>query len=604
MKYLKNKKNTKRHNGLILVAVLAIIAVGAFVTAEENDSNVGAVSGTTDTQKIDALVKSILEGTGSPENADADDAKTTPKRAILMEDSEILEAVEIVGDIAEGVAIQELTFNKEMTIADALRFLALKFKKNIIPSPGVDGMLTVTKLYNVSFEQALKAIIGPNEYEKSEDGKFIRIYTPEEYTGNISRMMHKVIPLNYITAAEAGILVKPVLSAAGAIAKTSAALLDTEPGEGGDTLAGKDYIVVQDYPEVLDKVEQIIADIDVAPQQILLEVTILEATLTETTQFGIDWDVLGINVGGTIDIGDSGVQQTGLAPTAITSGLSIGIVQDHVRVLIEALETMTDTTVLANPKILALNKQAGRLLIGDEDGYKTTTQISDSGADIQEISFLKSGTILEFRPFICDNGYIRMEIYPEQSDGSVSALGLPSKSTTSIQSNVMVKDGKTIVIGGLFKEKTNLSRNQIPILGDLPFVGDAFRGTDDTSTRVELIVLITPHIISDPEQTDGDDRMADIQRIRYGARRTLIWMSRARISEDRYKKAVEYYQDGDLGSAMSQLNSAWTIKRTFLDADRLKDRIIKETQPQNVDRIEWIMLDHLERELSEKWLRQ
>ena len=171
MKYLKNKKNNKKHNGLILLSLMAVIAIGAFVTAEENDSNAKAA----DTDKIDALVRSILEGTGSPgdaEKAAAEKAKNTPKRAILMDDNEILKAVEIVGDIAEGVAIQELTFNKEMTIADALRFLALKFKKNIIPSPGVDGMITVTKLYNVSFEQALEAMIGNNEYEISEDGKY------------------------------------------------------------------------------------------------------------------------------------------------------------------------------------------------------------------------------------------------------------------------------------------------------------------------------------------------------------------------------------------------------------------------------------------------
>jgi type II secretory pathway component GspD/PulD (secretin) len=514
-----------------------------------------------------------------------------------MDDDEILESVEIVGDVSDGVAIQEITFNKEMTIADALRFLALKFKKNIVPSPKVDGMITVTKLYNVSFEDALKAIIGNNKFEI--DGDFIRIYTPAEYTGDTSRMIHEVITLHYITATEAQALVTPVLSVAGGIAATSPAMLDTEPGEGGDSLVIRDALVIQDYPEVIKKAREIIADVDIAPQQILLEVTILEATLNEKTEFGVDWDILGVDLSGTI--GDDGVRQTGLSD--IDGGLSVGIVQDHVRVLIEALETITDTTVLAHPKILALNKQAGRLLIGREDGYQTVSQIAEDGSTIQEISFLESGTKLEFRPFICDNGYIRMEIKPEQSEGTVAA-GLPSKSTTTIQSNVMVKDGKTIVIGGLFKEKTTLNRKQIPILGDLPIVGDAFKGTDDESIRVELIVLITPHIISDPEQTNGDDRMADVQRIRYGARKDLIWMSRARISEDRYKTAVEYYQGGNMTAAMSQLNSAWTIKRTFLDADRLKDRIVKETQPENVDRIEWIMLDNLERAESEKWLRQ
>src|SRR5205807_117789 len=98
-----------------------------------------------------------------------------------------------------------------------------------------------------------------------------------------------------------------------------------------------------------------------------------------------------------------------------------------------------------------------------------------------------------------DNGYIRLEIHPEDSSGSVDPTGVPSKSVTEVTTNVMVKDGNTIVIGGLFRESTNRNRTQVPGLGSLPGVGPAFRQQTDTTTREEVIVLLTPHIVKDDQ---------------------------------------------------------------------------------------------------------
>ena len=501
--------------------------------------------------------------------------------------------------VLSGQSIQTISFKKDMPIKDALRMMAQMYQKNIVPSAKVDGIVTVSYLYDVSFEEALQAILGTHKYEMK--GNFIKVYTNEEFMADKSRFEHAIIPLYYINAAEAQKLATPLLSEFGQIGVTSPALLDTEPGRGGDSLAIGDRLVVSDYPENIAKIHEVLADVDVAPLQVLIEVTVLEAKLTETTKFGIDFDTLNSTV---TTIGDEGVSQVGLA-TQGGSGLNVGILNNNLRVFISALETVTDTTLLANPKILALNKQAGKLIIGKQDGYYSARSSSTEG-DVttnQQIEFLESGTVLQFRPFIGKDGLIRLELRPEQSDGSVDGQGLPNKTTTEVMTNIMVRDGKTIVIGGLFQEKTILGKSQVPLLGDLPILGELFSSKNDQSIRTELIVLITPHIINDPEQADGADRMNDAQRLAYQARKNITWMSRARMDEGRYASAVKYYREGDNDAALAELNSPFNIQRNYLEEARLRDRILSEQLGQS-DGLERVMLRNLEKEESSKWLRK
>ncbi len=509
-------------------------------------------------------------------------------------------------------SLQTITFKKDMGIKDALRMLAQMYQKNIVPSAKVDGMVTVTNLYDVTFEEALKSVLGTHRYEIK--GNFVQVFTMEEFKADKSRLENAIIELFYINADEAKKLAEPLLSDMGKIGITTPAIKDMEAGKGGDSLAIRDMLTVSDYPENVKAIKETIAQVDKQPPQVLIEVTVLEAELTETTQFGIDFKYLDLDMFDSDDIdpgnglldglGDSGIAQSGFNTPG--TGLNIGIINDNVSVFITALESITDTTTLANPKILALNKQAGVVMIGDRKGYITTSNIGAEGAT-QQVEFLEGGTRLAFRPFVCDNGLIRMEINPKQSTPDVKVEGafvLPSEKTTEVTTNVMVRDGKTIVIGGLFKEKTTLTHSQTPLLGDLPIIGYLFKGINDKSERVELIVLLTPHIITEPEQADGTLREQDVERLAWNARHNLTWMSRARIDEERYAKAVKLYNDGDKAGAMAELNSPFAIERNYLDPARLKERIIRETQPGEVDQIERIMLRKLEKEESGKWMRK
>ncbi len=491
---------------------------------------------------------------------------------------------EAVEQIQPGPAIQSLSFKKDMSIRDALRFLSAKYQKNIVPSAGVDGVVTVTSLYDVTFEQALQAILGYG-FKYDEDGNFIRVYTAEEFKKvkeDPDRMEQRVFTLYYVNSTEMRKLIAPALSASAIVAASTAAMQDTKAGDGGDSLAMHDTLVVYDFPEKLKRVAKMIDDIDVRPPAILIEVTILEAQLKDITEFGIDFSTVGFvafAAGAT-----EGIQTRGFASASaggsgsVTTGLSAAISIDDVTAFVRALESITDTTVLANPKIIALNKQAGHILIGSEDGYITTSQVSADGA-VQQVEFLESGTTLKFRPFVCKNGYIRMEINPEQSTGTVEVSGdfvLPSKDTTQVMTNIMVKDGKTIVIGGLFKDDVSQAHSQVPVLGDLPIVGAAFRQVKDTVTRKELIILITPHIIEDPEEISDGKQAKEVCEIVEGAKKSLNIINRTRIYEERLGIAKQYFEDGYYQAALAELEAILKQRPNYPDAQRLLDKVLEK----------------------------
>jgi type II secretory pathway component GspD/PulD (secretin) len=523
----------------------------------------------------------------APEPQDAAPADEEPVQAVLS-----------------GQSIQTISFKKDMPIKDALRMLAQMYQKNIVPSAKVDGIVTVSYLYDVSFEEALQAILGTHKYEVK--GNFIKVYTNEEFMQDKSRFEYVTIPLYYINAEEAKKLATPLLSEFGQLGATSPAKLDTQPGSGGDSLAISDRLVVSDYPENIQKIRQMLTDVDIKPAQVLIEVTVMKAELEENLEYGIDWNsVDGIQVNKSTQ--QSGLMQDGFAGAVGeggVKGLTVGITIDNLVAHIRALEGITDVTIMANPKILALNKQAGKLIIGRQDGYRSLTNLSDGGNQTQQVEFLESGTVLEFRPFIGRDGLIRMEIRPEQSTGVITD-GLPKKTTTEVITNVMVKDGQTIVLGGLFQEETNLTRNQTPLLGEIPILGELFKQVGDKSKRTELVVLITPHIIHDPEDANGAERLEDVYRLAYNARKDIHWMSRSRYAEERYNRAVREYSAGNYAAALAELNGPYAITpRNHLDAIRLRERILRETQPNQADSLERVMLKKIEKEESGKWLRR
>jgi type IV pilus assembly protein PilQ len=630
--------------GLVLV-VMAAIAVGQVEQAPVAEAVAEESIVAADVGEAKADVGESATAAGEPCQPSALSAKVETGAEKLSADAKI----------------PSISFKKDMRIQDAIQFLAARYQKNIVPSAKVDGMVTVTNLYNVTFEQALSAILGSN-FKYEQEGDFIRVYTADEFKKikeDTDRMTYKVFTLYYITAEEAKKLLKPVLSSISKVESSSSAEKSISSGSasgggagsgggssgssigssGGDSMALNDVIVVYDYPENLARAAEVIKALDIRPKQVLVEATILSATLTEGMKLGVDWNLLagvgltgsaattdlvsnGSSTGdlisrgesattpigqiGTFDVRHDGtpIETSGFA-TPGQNGLRFGIRSGNVSAFITALETVTDLTILANPKILAVNKQEGSVQIGKTLGYRGSSSIGQGGIVTQgEVQFLPTGTVLVFRPYIGNDGYIRMDIYPKDSTAELNADKVPDETTTQLKTNVIVKDGETIVIGGLFRDSVKTVRNQVPLLGDLPFVGALFRGTEDVTGRQEVIVLLTPHIVNEPADTGGKARADDIQRKRFGAKDAMQEIDRAKMAEDHYANAVRFYIEGDNESAMKEAGLALKLRPTYLEAIRLKERILSQTDPDEAKKLERIVLENIDREAAPNWQRK
>jgi type IV pilus assembly protein PilQ len=493
----------------------------------------------------------------------------------------------------------------DASLVQVLRMLSLQSQRNIIASKEVHGTVTAN-LYDVTIKEALDAILRANGYAYREQGNFIYVYSAKELAElekSERKMQTEVFQLYYTPAANAVNMIKPVLSAESQTSFTTPASSGLESGTkdlGGSSHAGEDMLVITDYPDNLEKVRKILKEIDRRPQQILIEATILRASLSEDNSLGVDFTVLGgVDFNALSAVNETTTTGTGLnqaltgsimesgkagaindrgfvAGRAGGGGLNIGVVKNNVGVFVQALEGITDTVVLANPKVLALNKQKGEVIVGRKDGYMTSTTTESS--TVQTVEFLETGTRLVFRPFIGDDGYIRMEIHPEDSSGGLAGeANLPFKITTEVTSNVMVKDGNTIVIGGLFREDSNTSRGQVPFLGNLPLAGALFRKQSDHTLREEVIILLTPHIVKDDAAYSSlsEEALKEAETLRVGVRQGMMPWGRERLAESSYESAVAEMKkpNPNRQRALWHLNCATNLNPKFVEAIHMKEML-------------------------------
>ena len=474
-----------------------------------------------------------------------------------------------------------------------LRQLAMLSQKNIIASKEVDGNVTAD-LYNVTFREALNAVLSINGYDYLEKGNFIYVYTAKQIESIRKAQMKmsvRAFPVFYVRPDDAKALILPCMSPDGLVAITPAAkagIATSSSITGGADFAADDVLVVRDYDENLEAIAMVLKSVDQRPQQVLIEATILRATLTEDTALGIDFNTLagvdfktlastsdgltnlntGTVSGNTLE-GNKGTFRTDFNTNVPQGGLSIGFIGNDVSFFLRALESITDATVLANPKLLVVNKQRGEVLVGRRDGYKTTS--TTETATVETVQFLETGTRLVVRPYIGEGGNVRLEIHPEDSSGSVVA-GLPSQRTTECTSNVIVRDGRTIIIGGLFRELTTAGRSQVPVLGNIPLAGAAFRSTSDNTTREEVIILITPRIIKQGADEAASERLKDdVERFQAGARQGLQWFDSSRLAACHLRWAKENLAKGKTSQAMWDLNLALNISPRLAEALDLKE---------------------------------
>jgi len=400
-------------------------------------------------------------------------------------------------------------------LAMVLQMLSIQTQKNIITGKGVTATVTAN-LYGVTFYEALDAILHANGYGYIEQGNFITIYTQDELKliREASRVKTiKVIDLNYLNAVDAAAFVQSILSPEGQITTNGKAIAfkvsDSGPS-GGEDYAQSSMMLVNDWEENVIAIEEVLKQLDTKPVQVLVEAVVLHTTLTEENAWGVDVSILGsldyadfIPLGGTLKAIDGLVSGNGSGSVLRGDGpqsafvqntggrgpgtAKFGLVSGDVSLFVRMLDQVSDTKIVSKPNILTLNRQASRVLVGRKVGYLSTTATQTSTT--QTVEFLDTGTQLYFRPFVSTDGFIRMELKPQISeavirdatDATGAAVTIPDEITNEITTNVMVREGQTIVQGGLFRESTTASRSQIPFLGDMPWVGAAFRFAGTTT---------------------------------------------------------------------------------------------------------------------------
>ena len=346
--------------------------------------------------------------------------------------------------------------------------------------------------------------------------------------------------------------------------------------------------------------------LDTKPVQVLVEAVVLHTTLNEANAWGIDVSILSsmdfddfLPIGGVFQGVDALLGGTGsgsaangdgphIAGTQLTGGsgpgtAKLGFISGDIAVFIRLLDEVSDTRIVSRPNILTLNRQSARVLVGRKVGYLSTTATQTSTT--QTVEFLDTGTQLYFRPFVSSDGMIRMELKPQISeavirnatDATGAAVTIPDEITNEITTNVLVRDGQTIVLGGLLREANTASRRQVPFLGDLPFIGAAFRGHDDTTQRSEIIFMITPTIINDAQLIAQAERASSkVRQVLSGFRAGLLPWSRVKQSSQLLVEAERQARAGKVNSALNKVQRSLQMYPYQFEAIALRERLMNE----------------------------
>ena len=467
------------------------------------------------------------------------------------------------GKITRGEGDDKLVFDLQNTdIRQVLEILSREGDLNILASPNVKGTVTAS-LSGMDVDTAMAAILKSTGFVSRREGKIIYVGTPADFAQmdqTQDKVGRRVYRPNYVRAAEFQALITSMLTPeVGKVTVSSPAEVDIPADQvktGGNSFAGTDVIIVCDYEAVLDQVDQVFAEVDVKPKQVAIEAMIMSVRLSDECRFGVNFEALRNRANVRMLSGSPLADVASI--DASDGGLKFGFLDSSLGLFIDALETVGDTNVIASPKLTCLNKQRAEIQIGEELGYVSTTVTENSAT--QSVNFLDTGTLLRIRPTIGNDGLIRLEVHPELSTGSVTVeqgLTLPNKSVTQVTTNVLCADGCTVIIGGLIREDLQTNTSQLPLLGNLPYVGGIFRNRTQNVDRVEIIVLITPRIVNEPMLSHEGQKYGNT----FAQRQSVYFDKMSPIGKRNYgnhylRLARAAFNAGDYPTALRQVNLA------------------------------------------------
>ncbi len=387
----------------------------------------------------------------------------------------------------------ELSF-VETPVSQAFEMLSTLGEISIILMPDISGKVTA-HLYEKSIDNAIRTIANAAGYavEKNADAYIVmnRDEVGKDSLGDMTSV--RSYKVQYVDPGKAVTLLEKYLSRYGSIS----------------VLQDRKLIVVADRPDFLNRIEQILSEIDIKPQQILIKAEILEITLNEDEIYGIDWS----SKNNKTTLGTNGLSTLG------STGFFMDYLTDDLDIFLKALSEDNRVRTLSTPKLLVLEDQNAEVIIGDRIGFKVTTTIDSVTSE--SVEFIESGVILRVKASVDNDDRIMLDVHPEVSSGSITD-GIPSVSTTEVTTHLIAGNGQPVFIGGLIKN-TKLERETgVPGLRSIPLLGALFSQTEERYTKTETIVVIRPFIISDDKENVATQEVERSQTLADNLQREVL----------------------------------------------------------------------------------
>jgi type IV pilus secretin PilQ/predicted competence protein len=492
-------------------------------------------------------------------------------------------AVEPVAQVEATATVQgeQTTMSDRVTIniddgmiVQVLNAFSRQTGRSIVVGPEVTGKVTA-RLSNVAWRDALDAILRPYGYGYYLAGDTIIVISLDKLPKTVPAVgtapvvppkIVKVFTLKYLDAADIADLIKGQLSPNGTVGRLvmqsqswdEGASGGTQPGtsseslgrlkrfsEKSDQVKGKTFVVV-DTAEVIQRVGDILAQVDTMPDQIQIEAKFVEVSANRLRDIGFEWGTgpngttpgvskIGTTEGGNLyGVGAQQVsgsvkpagfvaQSAGLNGTQpYNSGMTLAfqkLTGVQFEMLLHLLEEDSSFKVLSSPRVLTMNNQDAVIIVGTKlPIIKSTTDSNSGGVPTISTSLERYediGIKLKVLPQICEDNYINLIVHPSVRDllsyqsgkvssgtqgGNVSLTDYPVVATREAETQVMVKSGQTIVIGGMVRERKQTSQLKVPFLGSIPLLGLLFRRETIANEQVELVIFLTARIRNSAEE--------------------------------------------------------------------------------------------------------
>jgi MSHA type pilus biogenesis protein MshL len=455
---------------------------------------------------------------------------------------------------------------KGIDILELFKILSIKMGVTIVPTKSVSGRVNIF-LNNLTFADALDVILISQDLACEKKGKVINIMTSGEYERLYGqryneRREYMVLKVTYAKPASIFNALSQVKSDIGkifadetsgtiilvdvpeklALMEATAKDLDRPPQTEifdikyaksadmkthltsaittgpGEVLVDErtNKVVVSDLPEKMKKIKKIVRAFDEETKEVFIEAEILQITLKDEYQRGISWEKIfstrkmdGLDIKGTFPVAPSWTPSPLLTADYLT--MTVGtLAVDKYTAAVQFLETFGDAKVLSRPRIAAINNQEARILVGSREAYVTQSQSQATSTTVtsESVNFIDVGVKLNVVPAINEDGFVTMKIKPEVSSvREVLTTGLGSKipivETSEAETTVKVKDGTMIMIAGLMKDDKREDVTGMPFLSQVPFIGALFRARAHLTKKTEIIVFLTPHIITGDARLPG-----------------------------------------------------------------------------------------------------